>query len=151
MEQARSLGFLCLVGGSFDQESPIPYGPIRDALADYLLEQAPERLGSELGAITADLEPIVPELRYVPGLGQRSNDPTDAGRLLAAVYGLLRALAAHQPVLLCLEDLHAADGATLQALHHLARRIVREPIVLIGTYRTEEGLQDRPLARPWPR
>ena len=86
VEQARSIGYLCLVGGSFDQESPIPYGPIRDALADYLLEQAPDRLRSELGAITADLEPIVPELRYVQGLGglggpgsARTTRPTPGG------------------------------------------------------------------------
>ncbi|MFD0472359.1 hypothetical protein ACFQ0B_31710 [Nonomuraea thailandensis] len=35
----------------------------------------------------------------------------------------LRALASREPVLLVLEDLHAAGAATVELVHYLARRV----------------------------
>lgn len=147
VEVARTMGFLCLAGGSFDQENPTAYGPIRDALADYLLDQDPRRLRAELGELTDDLEPLVPELRrHLRDAGRRPTQATDTNRLRAAVQDCLGELAVRQPVLLCLDDLHAADVATLGMLHHLAlatRRRLR--LTLILTYRTEEVGVNRAL------
>jgi DNA-binding SARP family transcriptional activator/class 3 adenylate cyclase len=79
VREARARGFLCLAGGTFYQESPIPYGPIRDALADYLLSLPRERLRADMGELVADLEPIVPELRYHLGLPDtHASEPVDA-------------------------------------------------------------------------
>lgn len=146
VERARTLGYLCLAGGSFDQENPPAYGPIRDALADHLLAQDPRRLRAELSDLVDDLEPLVPELRYhLEHAGNRPTQATDASRLLGAVHGYLRVLAIEQPVLLCLDDLHAADGATLDMLHYLARQTRRLRLTLVVTYRTEEVTINRAL------
>ena len=56
----------------------------------------------------------------------------------------------HRPragLLLCLDDLHWADGPTLLLLQHLARGIVpsRAPFLMIGAYRTVELSLDHPL------
>ena len=146
VDHARSMGFLCLAGGSFDQDSPAPYAPIRDALCDYLLEQTPDRLRAELGDLAADLALIVPPLGdHLGGIGGRPSGAPEP-RLAEAVYRYLRLLAARQPVVLCLEDLHAADEATVEALHYLARQTRRLRVTLVGTYRTEEVATDRRLA-----
>jgi predicted ATPase len=40
-------------------------------------------------------------------------------------------------VLLCLEDLHVADAATLNLIHYLARQTRNSRVVMLGTFRTE--------------
>ena len=135
---ATGSGYLCLAGGSYDSESPLPFGPIRDALADYLLSEPSDRLLADLGEVLADLVHVVPELRYHVELPDGLEGTRDSTRLYGAVHALLRSLAATRPVLLCLEDLHAADGATLGLIHFLARQTRRLRIVIVCTYRSDE-------------
>jgi len=47
----------------------------------------------------------------------------------------LEALAASQPLLICLEDLHAADVASLEMLEALTPRLRTKPVVLLATSR----------------
>lgn len=147
--RAQKTGFLCLAGGAYEREGVIPLGPVRDALADYLLTEPADTAQSLRGEIVADLTAIVPELAYhLPtptpteaGTGQ------DQGRLFGAVYACLRGLAERQPVLLCLEDLHVADGSTLALLQFLIRRALRLPVVILATFRPEEVVPREDLAR----
>lgn len=69
--------------------------------------------------------------------------PGDAdGRRRTLVTALSAALAAlgdgPAPVLLALEDLHWADEITLDALERLARRLAGLPVLVVGTFRTDE-------------
>ena len=76
----------------------------------------------------------------------RLADPLpDRFRLFTAVAGFLRRLAARAPVVLVLDDLHAADEASLQILHYLARTGRDSPLLLLGTFRTEEVGSTDPL------
>ncbi len=64
---------------------------------------------------------------------------------------VLQALAAKQPLVLWLDDLHWVDPATADLLFHLGRRLERSRILVIGTYRSEEvalgrGVEPHPLA-----
>jgi DNA-binding SARP family transcriptional activator len=145
VREAARTGYLCLAGGSYDSESPLPFGPVRDALADYLLDEPADRLRADLADVLADLAHVVPELRYHLDLGESPAGPRDTGRLYGAVHAFLSSLAASRPVLLCLEDLHAADGATIALIHYLARRTRRLPLVLVCTYRSDEA--SPPLTR----
>lgn len=43
------------------------------------------------------------------------------------------------PLLLCLDDLHRADGATLDWLAYLGRQLSNQAVLVIGTYRSEEA------------
>lgn len=148
VRRAQRSGVLCLMGGCFEQEGVIPLGPLHDALADYLLTQPAERLRAELGDAAADLAMVVPELRYRLDLsgGSASQAGIDHPRAFSVIHAYLRGLAERQPVLLCIEDLHAADAATVGLVHYLARQMRRLPIVLIGTFRAEELRPGRPLA-----
>jgi len=76
----------------------------------------------------------------------------DQERVFEQVTKLLQAMAAEQPLLLIIDDLHWADGASLALFFHLARRIDQSRILLIGTYRPDEVAfsrngQRHPLAK----
>ncbi|WP_432493603.1 ATP-binding protein [Kineococcus gypseus] len=66
-------------------------------------------------------------------------------QLFDAVAGLLAAAARERTVLLVLEDLHWADGATLDLLTHLVRRTRDERLLLVGTVRTDDVHRRHPL------
>ena len=152
VREARARGYLCLVGGSFEQDCPLPLGSIRDALGDYLLAQEPHQVLSELGGMVTDLELIIPELRYHLGLpGDGAARQLESNHLLSVVHSCLRVLATRRPVLLCLEDLHAADSATIAALPYFGRQFRRLPVTVLGTYCTDEMPSDHRLARLLPK
>jgi tetratricopeptide (TPR) repeat protein len=62
---------------------------------------------------------------------------------------VLEAMAAERPLLLVVDDLHWADSASLSLLFHLARRLAKSRILLVGTYRTEE-ISRLPDGKPHP-
>ena len=63
------------------------------------------------------------------------------GAVVAALMDELRG----RPTIVVLEDLHWADGATLDVLRLLARRIDPLPALVIATYRDDELHQAHPL------
>ncbi|WP_194823350.1 BTAD domain-containing putative transcriptional regulator, partial [Micromonospora sp. S-DT3-3-22] len=71
-------------------------------------------------------------------------DEFHLGRALAA--HLFR-LAGHDPLLLVVEDVHHADGATLRVLRHLAAALAGAPVLVVVTYRPDEVTDDVVAAR----
>src|SRR5262245_20182993 len=61
----------------------------------------------------------------------------------AVAIALLRELA--RPRVVVLEDLHWADGATLDAVRVLGRRLDTTPSLVIATYRDDEVVGQHPL------
>ncbi|MFC5829477.1 AAA family ATPase [Nonomuraea insulae] len=60
-----------------------------------------------------------------------------------AVAAFTRALAAREPVLLVLDDLHAAGPATVELVHYLARRVSEVRLLVLATTLTSEyGVAD---------
>jgi tetratricopeptide (TPR) repeat protein len=91
--------------------------------------------------------------RLVPGLGERLGTEviasvlsraSDAARfsLFEAVTGLFRQAASVQPLLLVLDDLHAADDPSMLLLEFLARDLRGARLLVVGTYR--DVAVDRP-------
>ena len=69
---------------------------------------------------------------------------------LAAFEALLRLLGSGRgPGLLVIEDIHWADDATLDLLRYLGRRIRAEPILVVVTFRNDEGDSRSRLASLW--
>ena len=58
---------------------------------------------------------------------------------------LLRELEARSPTILVLEDVHAADEATLDVLRLVCRRVEAAPVLIIATYRDDELDRAHPL------
>jgi tetratricopeptide (TPR) repeat protein len=62
-------------------------------------------------------------------------------RSFEAVTALLRGLAAQQPLLLAVDDLHQAGASTLELLHFLVRRLAGDRLLVVATVRAEEGAE----------
>jgi hypothetical protein len=84
-----------------------------------------------------------------PELADRVGDPatsllpleSDSGRfyLFEATSRFLKRLAAQQPLVLVLDDIHAADQPSLLLLRFLAREVRTARIVVVATYRDAEA------------
>jgi DNA-binding CsgD family transcriptional regulator len=73
----------------------------------------------------------------IPLLGE-PRPGTGADRLHAAVAEVVRGIARTRPLVVILEDLHWADGATLSMVRHLASSIVGVPVLLVLSYRSDD-------------
>ncbi|MFI6647485.1 ATP-binding protein [Streptomyces sp. NPDC050529] len=135
---AAASGSAVLWGAGHDAEGHTPYGVFAEVLDGWLAERdvtERARVGSEYPELAA----FLPSLGQVRSLVDRS-PAEERDRLFRATAGLLAELAAVQPVLLVLDDLHAADSGSYQLLSHLARRASRPgfPLRVLVTYRAEE-------------
>jgi len=52
-----------------------------------------------------------------------------------------------RPAVVIVDDAHWADGASLDVIRYLARRVERLPAVLVVSYRDDEVAEDHPLRR----
>jgi len=82
--------------------------------------------------------------RLLPELGAVSHE-ADRGVLFDRVSGLLARLAAEQPLVVVLEDLHWADRSTRDLIDFLVRAARTARVLLVCTYRTDELHRGHPL------
>ena len=124
--------------GSCDEHVTTPYEPFREALGQYF-EQAPAAVlaehiaahGGEVGRLASSLSARVGALPPV-----EAADPETSRRLLfEGVTDLLHRAAAHQPVLLLLDDIQWADRNTTLLIGRLAK-LRGAKLVLLATYRS---------------
>ncbi len=139
--RAHAEGAIVLYGRS-PAESIVSYQPFITALQQYLAHDDGSALAAQL-----DLE--LRELgRFIPGLRRRvstlSGEPLavepDARRyrLFEAVTHVLAFIAAEQPVVLILDDLHWADTSTALLLRHIVQQLPDTRLLLLGTLRDVE-------------
>jgi DNA-binding SARP family transcriptional activator/class 3 adenylate cyclase len=149
-ERARETGLLTLAGGCYEHEGKLPYGPIHDALLDYLRNQPEAVLRSLLGDLLPELARILPELRTrLPDVPESMMGDAEGQRLrlFSAVARVVERISESSGVVLILDDLHWADDASLQLLHYLLRQRGLDRVLIVGTYRKEEVATDTPLAQ----
>ncbi len=91
--------------------------------------------------------PLAPVRDLAPALGLRIDEHALDGeardRLFRAVLAVFAARP--EPVVVVAEDAHWADGATLELLRFLGRRIGTLPVLFVVTYRDDEIGADHPL------
>jgi tetratricopeptide (TPR) repeat protein len=117
-----------------------PFWPWTQAirvLAEDLDDQA---LTAWLGAGAEPLAQLAPDLAERLGRTAPSPAPprpSEAARfaMFEAITGCLRQAAAERPLVLIMEDLQAADGASLLLLEFLAKDLRRARLLVVGTYR----------------
>jgi hypothetical protein len=115
-----------------------PYWPWIQILRSVLTVEHARAALNEQAHLAASIAQLVPEL--VPGRAETASlEPQQARfRLMDAVSTLLLATASRTPVLLILEDLHAADPDSLALLEFLTRQSHTAPLMLVGSYRDSE-------------
>ncbi|HYW54997.1 MAG TPA: AAA family ATPase [Dongiaceae bacterium] len=91
------------------------------------------------GAIVETLDSLGAEARLERESGERDGD--EKLRRFASVAATFARLARAEPVglLVVLEDLHWADGGTIELLRFLARRLADEPVTFVATHRANDG------------
>lgn len=134
LRQAAAGDALTLVGAAYESEGQVAYQPFVEAIGRFLADQ---------GA-AADEHPF---LRFTRSAPQSSDPQQEQWRLFAEVADFLARVSAGRPLVLLIDDLHAADEATLHLCHYLARRAPTAPLLLIATYRDEEARPASPLGR----
>jgi DNA-binding SARP family transcriptional activator len=122
LQIAEDAGLFALYGACYEQEGQLPYQPFVEAINRYLARQ--QRPFSE--------NPIT---HHMP-LG-KSDPQQEQWALFNAAAAFLINLAAQAPVTLIIDDLHAADEASLRLFHYLARQTRQAPIILQATYRSD--------------
>ncbi|HSF03272.1 MAG TPA: alpha/beta fold hydrolase [Solirubrobacterales bacterium] len=133
-----------LLGRAYESDQVLLFGPVVDALRTGRIDNVEEVL-DVLGPVwRAELARLLPEVAAptAPPLPAR----VDYRRLFEAIARLVARLAAQQPVLLVLEDLHWADELTVRLVAYLARRAPTERVLVVVTAREEE-LQDAGMLR----
>ncbi|MGC4945565.1 ATP-binding protein [Streptomyces sp. DT224] len=135
--KAAASGTAVLWGGGHDAEGHTPYGAFAEALDGWLAERD-EAERARVGGEYPELAAFLPALGRVRADSQRSPEE-ERDRLFRATAGLLGELASMQPLLIVLDDLHAADLGSFQLLSHLARRAAQSGgWRFLVTYREEE-------------
>jgi tetratricopeptide (TPR) repeat protein len=136
--RARERGFAVHWGRCWEVGGAPAYWPWIQIFRSMLRDP---RCKTVAGAYSDVLERLLPELR-----GEGSQTGTEALDRAAArfqlfdeLWALLRAIAEQAPVLLVLDDLHAADPSSLALLQFVVRDLRANRVVVIATYRDREA------------
>jgi DNA-binding CsgD family transcriptional regulator len=119
--RARARGYLVLAGRAAEFEQDLPFAVLRDACNDYL-GSIRQRLHASLRAETlTELAAVFPALGGEQPVQQQGLGD-DRYRTHYAIRALLEWLAARQPTVVALDDVHWADAASVEVIGHLLRR-----------------------------
>ncbi len=132
-------GFLTLRGRGSEFDTERPFGLYADALDAYLGSldsQDLERLETDrLGALAG----VFPSLQLLDQAVDYPASVTERFRAHRAVRDLLERLAARRPLFLILDDLHWADGASLELTSYLLRNPPQGEILVAIALRYGQG------------
>jgi DNA-binding CsgD family transcriptional regulator len=128
---ATNANVTLLTGHCYDLSSTPPYGPWLDLALGY------------------GRQPDSPPLPAAFAGGQLDEIGSQAA-LFAETLAFLTALCKQAPVLVLLEDLHWADGPSLELLRFLAARSGLLPVLFLVTYRVDELTRKHPLYQQLP-
>ncbi len=149
VRRASARGARALVGRCWEAGGAPAYWPWVQSLRAYLSDRRAEELRRDLGSGAAELAQLVPELREVlPDLPEPDAlDPERARfRLFDATASFLRRAAAARPIVLVLDDLHAADEPTLLLLRYVTQGLDGSRLLIIAAARDVDPTLRDPLA-----
>jgi DNA-binding CsgD family transcriptional regulator/tetratricopeptide (TPR) repeat protein len=125
---ARSEQTMVLSGRAIDIADAPPFWPMISAIRNAVRSASPGPAVELLARWLADVTPTAPaEDRPV-------RPPV---QLLELLHEVIVDLAALRPVVLIIEDLQWADRSTRDLLNYLVANLSAEPVLIIGTYRTD--------------
>ena len=141
---AEKRGVRALWGRCWEHGGAPPYWPWVQALRRLIADADPATLSGWLANDAAEIAQIAPELRE--RLGGLPEPPSAAlaqpekarFRLFNSVASFVRRAAETEPLLIILDDLHAADPTSIMMLVAVSRQIRTMRATIIGTYREIE-------------
>jgi DNA-binding SARP family transcriptional activator len=148
IRRARRRGARVLVGRCWEAGGAPAYWPWVQALRAHVRERDASELRSELGRDAPEIAQLLPELReFFPDLPELLVVESESARfrLFQAVAEFLRRASKTRPLVLVLDDLHAADASSLLLLRFLARVLGSTRIVVLGAYRDVDPIPEQRL------
>jgi tetratricopeptide (TPR) repeat protein len=138
-EHARSAGALVVTGRAWDGGGAPPYWPVLEALRALTERLDSASLREALGDHAAPLAALLPELAERAGV--KAEDTTERGRfeLFAAVSHVFRNVADTRPLVVVIDDLHAADLSSIALVRFICRRRDDARLLLLATYRNVDA------------
>jgi len=118
------------------------------ALRDYVQQFGDDVIRTDIGSGAPDIADILPDIRDRFGIDLGSTGSSRSGGhypLFDAVTRLLLAVARREPLIVLLDNLHAADRSSLMLLEYLCQQIAGSPILIIGAYRYADFDRRNPL------
>ncbi len=145
------VGAQTLVGRSYELETPLPLHPWLEALREGIPRLNFADLADLQPSWVAELSEILPELkRAIPNLPAAISLPPEHRqyRLFETLYRIVGSLALRQaPIVFLLDDLQWADAGSLDFLCYIMERLAKEPLLILGTLRSEEVPREHHLER----
>lgn len=141
-EHAERHGAFTLWGRCWEFGGAPPFWPWIEILRGRLRQISAEEMREQVDLGAAAIAQILPEVGAALGDLSAASDlePEQARfRLFDSVSLFLRRSAARQPLVLVIDDLHAADVPTLLLLRFLARDLDQGRIAILGTFRQDEA------------
>jgi len=135
---AQANGADVLVGRCWEAGGAPVYWPWVQALRTCIRLRDPAELRAELGGGAPEIAHLIPELRELFPELPRLVAPESEGarfRLFEAVAAFLQRASQLRPIVLILDDLHAADAPSLLLLQFVARELADARLLLLGAYR----------------
>jgi eukaryotic-like serine/threonine-protein kinase len=147
--QALARGARVMLGRCWEAGGAPAYWPWVQALRTYVQGCDAATLRSQLGRGAPEVAQMLPELReLLPDLPEPPAVESEGARfrLFEAVRSVLLTAAQDRPVVLVLDDLHAADEPSLLLLRFVVREIAASRLLVIGAYRTVDPVPRDPLS-----
>jgi hypothetical protein len=128
--------------GRWDDEEYRPYQALREALGTYARSCSGARLREDIAGHGDEIARLLPDVgRRIGGAAPALHrDPeTERLRLFTAIRMWLRAVAGRSPVLVILDDFHAAVRPSQMLVEHLLEAMGDEPIMIVVAGRSAEA------------
>jgi tetratricopeptide (TPR) repeat protein len=139
--RAQELGARSLWGRCWEGGGAPAFWPWIQVLRSYVRDEGAEAAAREIGPQAGLLADLVPELRVEGDASATVDLDSEQARFafFDSVATALVTIAAARPMVLVLDDLHAADEPSLRLLEFLARSVRDSRVLVLGTYRHGEG------------
>jgi DNA-binding SARP family transcriptional activator len=135
---ARARGATVLAGRCWEAGGAPAYWPWQQSLRAYVRRAEQGALRRQLGEGAADVARIVPELRDLfAGIPEPEPYESEAARsrLFGSTASFLVSAASVKPLVLVLDDLHAADEPSLMLLRFVASALADSRLLIVATSR----------------
>ncbi|HEY6121572.1 MAG TPA: ABC transporter substrate-binding protein, partial [Pyrinomonadaceae bacterium] len=158
---AKARKLLVLHGRSIEQDGAFPYQGFCEVIQEYFRQKdttsSPENV-IDLSDVAPDLISLFPMLTEISEIRASatgdsklsqlggSQGPENRTQVFELLARTITRLAAGKPLIIFLEDLHAAE-ISIEALQYIVRRLGPTPTLIVGTYRSSEVDRSHPLLR----
>lgn len=148
-DRARRRDVPVLFGICHEEPGMPPYWPWRQVVRSLVASHGQAALAECCGDAFADVALVVPEIADGRAAGGQQSADADAQarfRVFDAISQLLVTVAAEQPIVIVLENLHLADAPSLSLLEFVVPALRSAPVLIVGTYRDVELSRGHPMS-----